>query len=49
MADVFVERPGFTEEFGYFGPDFEKLIAWVVKNARGRLSTLEEYFEANPL
>jgi uncharacterized protein YbjT (DUF2867 family) len=48
-ADVFAEAYGFTEEFGYFGPGTEKLVACAVENARGRLSTLEEYFEAHPL
>lgn len=45
IADIF----SFTDEFGYFGPDSEKLVAWAVENARGRPSTLEEYFEAHPL
>lgn len=47
--DIFPEAFSFPEEFGYFGPDSEKLVAWAAKNARGRLSTLEEYFEAHPL
>jgi uncharacterized protein YbjT (DUF2867 family) len=49
MADLFAEGFSFGEEFGYFGPDSKELIDWAVKNARGRLSTLEEYFEAHPL
>jgi uncharacterized protein YbjT (DUF2867 family) len=49
MADVFAEGFSFGEEFGYFGPDSKALIDWAVKNARGRLTTLEEYFEAHPL
>lgn len=47
--DNFVESFSYQEEFGYFGPDSDKLVAWAAKNARGRLSTLEEYFEAHPL
>ena len=49
LADIFVEAFSYGEEFGYYGPDSEKLVAWAAANARGRLSTLEEYFEAHPL
>jgi uncharacterized protein YbjT (DUF2867 family) len=49
LADIFVEGFSYGEEFGYFGPGSEDLIAWATENARGRLSTLEEYFEAHPL
>ena len=48
-ADIFVEAFSYSEEFGYFGPDSKKLVAWAAKNARGRLSTFEEYLEAHPL
>jgi hypothetical protein len=37
------------KEFGHFGPDAKELIARAVKNARGRISNLEEYLEAHPL
>lgn len=49
LADMFVEMLAFLEETGYFGPDGEKLVAWAAKNARGRLSTFEEYLETHPL
>ena len=49
MADLFCEFFRYIEEFGYFGPDEEKKVAWAVENARGRLSTFEEYLEAHPL
>jgi uncharacterized protein YbjT (DUF2867 family) len=48
-VDIFVEGFRFQEEFGYFGPDSKKLVAWAAENARGRLSTFEEYLEAHPL
>ncbi|OBT82696.1 hypothetical protein VE02_08845 [Pseudogymnoascus sp. 03VT05] len=48
LADIFVDGFGFYGEFGYFGPGSEELIAWSVQNARGRLSTFEEYLEAHP-
>ena len=47
--DIFLESFSYAEEFGFFGPDTEKLVVWAAQNARGRLSTLEEYFEAHPL
>ncbi|KAE8443655.1 hypothetical protein EG329_001513 [Mollisiaceae sp. DMI_Dod_QoI] len=48
-ADIFDEAFRYQDEFGYYGPDSEDLVAWAVANARGRLSTLEEYLEAHPL
>ena len=49
MPEVFTEAFSYGEEFGYFGPDSEKLVAWAFENARGRLSTLEEFFIRHPL
>jgi uncharacterized protein YbjT (DUF2867 family) len=49
FADIFIGGFGFMDEYGYFGPDEENLVAWAAENARGRLSTLEEFFEAHPL
>ncbi|MCJ1434197.1 hypothetical protein MMC27_003564 [Xylographa pallens] len=52
LVDNFVECFSYQEEFGYFGPDSEKLVAWAAENARGgrgSLSTFEEYLEAHPL
>lgn len=48
-ADIFVDAFSYYEDFGYFGPDSIDLVAWAANNARGRLSTLEEYLEAHPL
>ena len=49
ISDIFVEGFSCGEEFGYFGPDTKGLVAWAAENARGRLSTLEEYFQTHPL
>ena len=49
IADIFIEAFGYQEEFGYWGPDSKKLVAWAAENARGRLSTLPEYLEKHPL
>lgn len=48
-VDLFAEAFSYLEEFGYFGPDSKKSVAWAAENARGRLSTLGEYFEAHPV
>ena len=47
--DIFAEVFSFLEEFGYFGPNSEKLVGWAAGNARGKLTTFEEYLEAHPL
>lgn len=49
ISDIFVEGFSCQEEFGYFGPDSKELVAWAAENARGRLSTLEEYFQTHTL
>ena len=48
-ADVFAEAYSYGDEFGYFGPESKELVAWAAENARGRLSTFEEYLETHPL
>ena len=37
------------DEFGFYGPDTEKMLAWAAGNARGKLSTLEEFLQVHPL
>jgi len=49
MAELFTEAFTALEEFGYWGPGSEKLVAWAIENSRGALTTLEEYFQENPL
>ncbi|XXG94147.1 hypothetical protein Hte_000399 [Hypoxylon texense] len=49
FGDILVEGFKCQEEFGYFGPDAEKSIAWAAENARGKLSTFEEFLKAHPL
>lgn len=47
-AEMFAEYFSFCEEFGYWGPGSEEMVAWAVENARGKLATLEEFLEAHP-
>ncbi|KAF7188498.1 NmrA-like family domain-containing protein 1 [Pseudocercospora fuligena] len=49
MADVFVDAYCFAGEYGYFGPGMEEQVAWAARNARGKLLTLEQFLQANPL
>lgn len=49
LKDVFVQGFRFFEEYGYFGPDTEELVALDAKSARGKLSTLDEFFQTRPL
>lgn len=48
-ADLFADGFLCQEEFGYFGPEGEQLVAWAAKQARGRLTPLEEYLEVHPI
>lgn len=49
LVDMFMEMIAFLDDTGYFGPDSEELVAWAANNARGKLSTFDEYLEAHPL
>lgn len=49
LGDIFMEMISFLDDTGYFGTDSESLVTWAAENARGRLTTFEEYLEAHPL
>lgn len=48
FGDLFAQGGAFQTKYGYFGPGVEEKVAWSIKNARGKLTTLPEYFERNP-
>ncbi|KAF8850429.1 NAD(P)-binding protein [Acephala macrosclerotiorum] len=48
LTNIFVEGLSYYEEFGYWAPDSKELVAWAVENARGKLTTFEEFLEAHP-
>ncbi len=48
LADIFVDGFKYGDEYGYFGPGSEESVAWAAANARGKLSTFEEFLEAHP-
>lgn len=49
ISDGLMEMMSYQQDFGYYGADTEKLVAWAVENARGKVTTFEEYLENNPL
>ncbi len=48
-GDLLVDMMLYQQDFGYYGPDTERLVAWAVENARGKVNTFEEYLMENPL
>ena len=47
--DAVIDGLRSVDEFGYWGPESKNLMAWAAENARGKLSTLQDYLEAPPL
>lgn len=45
MIDMFL----WIQDYGYYGPQTEELVDWTAKQARGKLTTLEEYLAKRPL
>ncbi|KAG0283515.1 hypothetical protein BGZ96_012089 [Linnemannia gamsii] len=39
----------YVEDFGYYGGNTVELVEWSAHNARGKLTTLEEFFVKNPV
>ena len=48
MADIFAEAFSSEEENGYFGPATKEMTAWTAQQARGKLTSLEEYLATHP-
>lgn len=49
-----MQEPGlqmlqYIRDYGYYGPDQKELVEWAAKQARGKLTTLEEYLTKNPV
>lgn len=49
MATQVVEMFQFFRDFGYYGPDQEKRVAWTNEQAHGKLTTLQEFLKQNPI
>ena len=48
-ADYLVDMFLWIQDYGYYGPQTEELVQWTAKQARGKLTTLEEYLVKCPL
>jgi uncharacterized protein YbjT (DUF2867 family) len=48
-ADHLVEMFLYIENYGYYGPQTKELVEWTAKQARGKLTTLEEYLTKCPV
>lgn len=48
LADLFVDYFGYINDYGYYGPGTVEKVEWAAKQARGKLSTLEEFLEKHP-
>ena len=49
FEDAYVEMMCFMRDYGYYGKDMEQDVTWSAEQANGKLATLEEYLERNPL
>ncbi|KAL8653254.1 MAG: hypothetical protein Q9210_002208 [Variospora velana] len=49
MRDHIAEMLQYFQEYGYYGEDTEGKVKWSAEQARGKLTTLDEYFKTNPL
>jgi len=48
-ADMLLSMMPYLEECGYYGSQTKELVEATVKNAKGKLTTLEEYLAREPL
>ncbi|KAK4502296.1 hypothetical protein PRZ48_005721 [Zasmidium cellare] len=48
MPELFAEYFHYWDEFGYYGPESESLVTWAAGNARGKLTSFDEFLRKNP-
>ncbi|RDW92377.1 NmrA family transcriptional regulator [Coleophoma crateriformis] len=44
-----VEMMLFIQDFAYYGPETKEKVQWTAENARGKLTSFEDYLVANPI
>lgn len=44
-----IQMMEYFQEFGYYGPKTAELVAWAAENARGTVTTFEQYLARKPL
>ncbi|KAH7087084.1 hypothetical protein FB567DRAFT_526880 [Paraphoma chrysanthemicola] len=49
MQDNVAEMMQFFQDYGYYGEDTEGKVKWSAIQAKGKLTTLDEYFKTSPL
>lgn len=49
MGENMVAMFTWMQDFGYFGPQTEEVVKWTGEQARGRLTTFEEWLGKNQL
>lgn len=49
MGECFVAMFRWMQDFGYHGTKTGEVVEWTAEQARGKLTTFEEYLEKNPL
>jgi uncharacterized protein YbjT (DUF2867 family) len=49
LADHLIDMFSYFEAYGYFGPKTKEQITWSAEQARGKLTTLDEYLTKSPL
>ena len=49
MRDAYAEMFALVRDYGYYGPDMEAKVKWSAEQARGKLTTFEEYLERCPV
>jgi len=49
MKDHIAEMLLYIQDYGYFGENTAEKVKWSAEQARGKLTTLDEYLQANPL
>ena len=47
--DYLVDMFQWIQDYGYYGPQTAELVDWSAKQARGKLTTLDEYLVKSPL
>lgn len=48
VSDLFVDYFGYINDHGYYGPGTVEKVEWAAKQARGTLTTFEEFLEKHP-
>lgn len=46
-ADELIDMLTYFQNFGYYGAQTEEMVNWAAKNARGQLTTFEDFAAAN--